>query len=271
MRTFPALVLALFLPVLPALAQKTTPGLPPVASGLPEPSAQAQKTPSGLVSEVLGAGKGAQRPGPQDYVTVQYTIWTADGRLFESTAAKDGPILLPLDRVMKGLAEGVQLMVEGERRRLWIPAELGFPAGKGLPSGRLVLEVELLATDPPPTQAPADVAQAPADALVTRSGLAYRVLRKGTGTGHPGRSDRVSVHYSGWTTDGKLFDSSVLKRTPASFQVNEVIKGWTEGLRLMVKGDKLRFWIPEKLAYRGEQGKPAGMLVFDVELLTFWP
>ena len=191
--------------------------------------------------------------------------------MFDDTRTKDGSVLLPVDRIMKGMAEGIQLMAEGERRRLWVPAELGFPAGKGLPAGRLMVEVELLAMDPPPTQAPADVAAPGADALVLRSGLSYQVLRKGTGTTHPGRGDNVTVHYSGWTTDGKLFDSSVLRRTPATFRVGEVIKGWTEGLRLMVKGDKLRFWIPEKLAYQGEAGKPAGTLVFDVELIAFWP
>ena len=77
----------------------------------------------------------------------------------------------------------------------------------------------------------------------------------------------MTVHYSGWTTDGKLFDSSVTRGKPATFGLDQVIKGWTEGLQLMVEGEKRRFWIPEKLAYGGKAGNPAGMLVFDVELL----
>jgi peptidylprolyl isomerase len=75
------------------------------------------------------------------------------------------------------------------------------------------------------------------------------------------------VHYSGWTTDGKMFDSSVLRGNPASFGLDGVISGWTEGLQLMVEGEKTRFWIPAKLAYGHEKGKPQGMLVFDIELI----
>jgi FKBP-type peptidyl-prolyl cis-trans isomerase len=79
----------------------------------------------------------------------------------------------------------------------------------------------------------------------------------------------VKVHYSGWTTDGKLFDSSVMRDEAIVFPLNRVIPGWTEGVQLMVEGEKRRLWIPAKLAY-GESpppGAPAGMLVFDVELL----
>jgi FKBP-type peptidyl-prolyl cis-trans isomerase len=75
------------------------------------------------------------------------------------------------------------------------------------------------------------------------------------------------VHYSGWTTDGKMFDSSAASGEPASFALNEVIAGWTEGLQMMVEGEKRRFWIPESLAYKGRSGSPQGMLVFDVELI----
>ena len=80
----------------------------------------------------------------------------------------------------------------------------------------------------------------------------------------------VEVHYSGWTTDGKLFDSSVKRGIPATFPLNGVIPGWTEGLQLMKVGQRMRFWIPGKLAYGdtpSRPGAPAGTLVFDVELL----
>jgi len=89
---------------------------------------------------------------------------------------------------------------------------------------------------------PADVAAAPAGAEKTASGLASKVLTKGTGTAHPGERDEVSVHYSGWTLDGKMFDSSVQRGSPTSFPLNGVIKGWTEGLQLMVEGEKRRFF-----------------------------
>jgi peptidylprolyl isomerase len=115
--------------------------------------------------------------------------------------------------------------------------------------------------------APPDVAAPPADAIRSPSGLASKVLTPGTGTRHPRPNSRVRVHYTGWTTDGKMFDSSVANGQPISFGLDEVIAGWTEGVQMMVEGETRRFWIPENLAYKGQPGSPAGMLVFDVELL----
>lgn len=115
--------------------------------------------------------------------------------------------------------------------------------------------------------APADVAAPPADATVTTTGLASRSLAAGTGTRRPGPRSRVLVHYSGWTTDGRMFDSSVSRGEPIAFGLHQVISGWTEGVQLMVEGEKRRFWIPEELAYGGQPGAPEGMLVFDVELI----
>ena len=116
--------------------------------------------------------------------------------------------------------------------------------------------------------APDDVAAPPEDVQKSDSGLASKVLVKGSGSEHPTTTSTVTVHYTGWTTDGKMFDSSVVRGQTASFPLNRVIKGWTEGLQLMVVGEKRRFWIPADLAY-GENGRVPGMLVFDVELLEF--
>ena len=128
-----------------------------------------------------------------------------------------------------------------------------------------------LATHAQPTmpETPSDVKAPPADAAKTASGLASKVLQEGKGTKKPGPTDEVTVHYSGWTTDGKLFDSSVQRGETISFPLNGVIKGWTEGLQLMVEGEKRRLWIPGKLAYGDSPppGAPAGTLVFDVELI----
>ena len=76
------------------------------------------------------------------------------------------------------------------------------------------------------------------------------------------------MHYTGWTTDGKMFDSSVSRGQAATFPLDQVIPGWTEGVQLMVEGEKTRFWIPQRIAYDGQQGMPAGTLVFDVELVA---
>jgi FKBP-type peptidyl-prolyl cis-trans isomerase len=120
----------------------------------------------------------------------------------------------------------------------------------------------------PDLSAPPDVEAPPADAEVTQTGLASKLLVAGTGTLHPGPTDRVRVHYTGWQTDGTRFDSSVARGMPSEFGLNGVIVGWTEGLQLMVEGEKRRFWIPEELAYRGAPNRPSGMLVFDVELIA---
>jgi hypothetical protein len=119
----------------------------------------------------------------------------------------------------------------------------------------------------PMPKAPADVAGPPADAEITKSGVASKVLSKGDGGKKPVESDVVTVHYSGWTTDGKAFDSSVARGRPATFPLKRVIPGWREGVQLMTVGEERRFWIPEHLAYKGKAGAPQGMLVFDVELL----
>jgi peptidylprolyl isomerase len=117
------------------------------------------------------------------------------------------------------------------------------------------------------TKAPPDVAAPPADAVRTPSGLASKVLTPGTGTHHPRPNSQVRVHYTGWTTDGQMFDSSLTSGEPIAFGLNEVIPGWTEGVQLMVEGEKRRFWIPAKLAYEGAPSKPQGTLVFDIELI----
>jgi len=85
-----------------------------------------------------------------------------------------------------------------------------------------------------------------------------------------GATSNVTVHYTGWTTDGKMFDSSVVRGEPSTFPLDKVIKGWTEGVQMMVVGEKRRFWIPANLAYgdNPRPGAPKGMLVFDVELLS---
>lgn len=238
----------------------------PAPADVAAPPADAEVTESGLASKVLEAGGGGLHPGPNDLVVVHYTGWTTDGKMFDSSVARGKPVRLPLDRVIMGWTEGVQLMVEGETRRLWIPEELAYAGREDRPQGMLVFDIELEKVVSFP-DAPADVAGPPADAEVTKSGLASMVLQPGSGLEHPKAKNTVVVHYNGWTTDGELFDSSVLKGQKLRIALRQVIKGWTEGIQLMVEGEKRRFWIPANLAYAGVEGKPQGMLVFDVELL----
>jgi peptidylprolyl isomerase len=156
-------------------------------------------------------------------------------------------------------------------------ATVDTPKAAAAPSA-MPVRPSATASAPPPRPAPTpqpappvpeDVKAAPKTAKKTASGLAYRVLKPGTGAS-PSATDRVTVHYSGWTTDGKMFDSSVTRGEPTTFPLNGVIKGWTEGVQLMKVGEKTRFWIPGELAYGDKPtrpGAPAGMLVFDIELI----
>jgi len=376
----------------PAVEPKEEPAQPQPEKKMPEvPSdvaaapADAEKTASGLASKILKPGTGDKKPAAADTVTVHYTGWTTDGKQFDSSVERGQPASFPLNGVIKGWTEGLQLMVEGEKRRFWIPEELAYGPkveGSPRPGGMLCFDVELLgiqtapeAAKPPegtektasgvaykvikkgegekpgadnivtfhftgktmegqivqdsrsqpappsvpldklppelgevlvgmatgeqrtcwlpeasipgglivadielvsfkaPAPAPAvpeDVAAAPADAEKTESGLASKVLKAGEGKVKPKASDTVKVHYTGWETDGKMFDSSLTRGEPTQFPLAGVIPGWTEGLQLMVVGEKRRFWIPEGLAYGPKQegaGRPGGMLCFDVELL----
>jgi FKBP-type peptidyl-prolyl cis-trans isomerase len=363
-----------------AAKQKTI--MPETPADVAAAPADAVKTESGLASKVLKAGTGDKKPTAADTVTVHYSGWTTDGKMFDSSLTRGEPTSFPLAGVIKGWTEGLQLMVVGEKRRFWIPEGLAYGpvvAGSGRPGGMLCFDVELLAIKeapkppadtqktaggvaykiskegagekpgadqivtfhftaktmdgqmvqdsrtqaappsvpldklppelgeligemkggeqrtcwlpepqapggfivadielisfkaaPPAPAVPEDVAAAPADATKTESGIAHKVLTAGNGKEKPKAADTVKVHYSGWTTDGKMFDSSVTRGEPTEFPLNGVIKGWTEGVQLMVVGEKRRFWIPEGLAYGPVvpgSGRPGGMLVFDIELL----
>ena len=109
------------------------------------------------------------------------------------------------------------------------------------------------------------------DVIETSSGLQYQVLQKGTENEHPSANTTVKVHYHGMLLDGTVFDSSVERDEPISFPLNRVIKGWTEGVQLMVVGDKFKFFIPSELGYGNRAtGKitSGSLLIFEVELLA---
>ncbi|MES2982585.1 MAG: FKBP-type peptidyl-prolyl cis-trans isomerase [Verrucomicrobiota bacterium] len=363
-------------------AAKPETKMPETPADVAAAPADAVKTKTGLASKVLQAGTGDKKPTASDEVTVHYSGWTTDGKMFDSSMKRGEPATFPLGQVIAGWTEGLQLMVAGEKRRFWIPEDLAYGPvvpGSGRPGGMLCFDVELIsikeapkppadtkqtaggvaykiikegagekpASDqvitfhfsaktmegevmqdshkessaptapldklpkelgelfadmkagevrqcwlpesripggfvvadlelisfkaaPPAPEVPKDVAAAPADALKTESGIAHKVITEGKGKDKPKAEDTVKVHYSGWTTDGKMFDSSITRGEPTSFGLNQVIKGWTEGVQLMVVGEKRRFWIPEGLAYGPVvpgSDRPGGMLVFDIELL----
>jgi len=240
-----------------------TPG-PKPPENVAAPTPDAQTTKDGLASKVLTPGTGKVHPTANDGVRVNFSTWQRDGRLIDSS--RDKPAVRPVSGFFDGWGEGLQQMVVGEKRMLWVPASLGpkgRPGGPPTPDVSVVVELLEILSGP---KTPADVKAIPKDAIVEKNGLASKILTKGTGTAHPGTTNSVTVQYAGWTTDGKMFDSSYARGEPATFGVTGVIPGWTQVLELMVEGEKRRVWIPEELAYKGQPGQPQGMLVFEVEL-----
>jgi peptidylprolyl isomerase len=240
------------------------------------PPKGAKRTKSGLASKVLKKGKGKSRPGKFDTATMNYTGWTPEGRKFDSSETYGQAMVVPLNRTIFGFSEGVRLMVAGEKRRLWIPAKLAYgEKGSGTetaprqPLGDLVFDVELVSFEKAPElpTAPKDVGQIPADATRSESGLAWRVLENGTGSDRPMDTSVVEIEYTAWTADGAVFESSVLRGGSDTVGISTLVPGWTEGMKLMVEGERRLFWIPEGLAYQGQPHRPAGMLVVDVTLV----
>ncbi|MEM1296502.1 MAG: FKBP-type peptidyl-prolyl cis-trans isomerase [Verrucomicrobiota bacterium] len=229
----------------------------------PKPPEGTEKTKGGVAYKIVKDGEG-ESPGPDQIVTFHFTGKTMEGQLVQDSRSSGEPPTVPLDKLPPELSELFTQMSTGEQRTCWLP-------DSRMPGGFIVADIELVSFKdaPPPPTVPDDVAAAPKDAEKTDSGLAHKLVSAGEGKEKPASTDTVKVHYSGWTPDGEMFDSSVVRGEPSEFPLNGVIKGWTEGLQLMVVGEKRRFWIPADLAY-GENpggGRPGGMLVFDVELL----
>jgi len=241
--------------------------IPPPPDVAAAPS-DAEKTASGLVSKRLQAGTGSEHPEEQDSVTVRYTGWTTDGKMFDTSTRRDEPTKLALRGVIKGWTEGLKLMVVGEKRRFWIPKELAYGDEPDKPKGTLVFDVELVAIEkgPKPIAAPPDVAAAPADAQRTASGIAWKILTAGAGA-RPRPSDAVRMHYTAWSVDGKMMDSTVARGAPLTLWLDNGPPGLKEALPLMQVGEKRRFWFPKSLVVHEGEGPAGDVVCFDIELL----
>ncbi len=251
-----------------APAAPQAPAAIPAPPDVAAPPADARRTPSGLASKVITPGTGTEHPTASSVVRVHYTGWTTDGQMFDSSVTRGEPTQFPLNGVIPGWTEGVQLMVVGEKRRFWIPVELAYNNRPGAPAGMLVFDVELLGIIAPPTT-PSDVAAPPRNAECAENRLCSRVLTPGRGGERPGETSVVTVELDGWTTDGQMFDSSAMRGEPARFPLDRVtLPGLAQGIRLMTVGEKRRLWIPQELAFANNPRAPQGMLVFDVTLVS---
>jgi len=248
---------------------------PAIPDNVAKPPDNAVALPSGTKLVVVRPGTGKDKVRQFDTVTFNYTAWDGDGRMIDTTEQRNRTVTAPPYKQSAAMSEMLTALVAGERGRFWVDSEKMTNGGKPLPGvqkGVLCYEVEIVSAvkaehEPPPS--PPDVAKPPDGVKKSPKGVFYRVLQAGSGKDprHPAPTDSVKVHYTGWTTDGRMFDSSMLRGEPATFGLQGVVAGWTDGIPMMTVGDRVRFWIPEALAYKGAPGKPAGMLVFDVELL----
>jgi FKBP-type peptidyl-prolyl cis-trans isomerase len=229
-------------------------------------------TASGLKYRIL---RKSDKPKPKatSTVKVHYKGWLDSGKVFDSSYERGESIEFPLNGVIKGWTEGMQLVGEGGMIELEIPHELGYGERGSPPEipGKSTLHflVELLEVQKPLEPGAVD-ADAPEEFTETKSGLKYRIRRQGAGP-KPKATTTIKVHYRGWLDGGKVFDSSYDRREPVEFPLNRVIKGWGEGMQLIGKGGMIELEIPYELAY-GEEGRPPvipekARLHFIVELL----
>lgn len=248
---------------------------------------------NGMQYEILTDATGI-KPKKTDKVKTHYHGTLINGDVFDSSVERGKPIDFPLSNVIKGWQEGIPLMSIGAKYRFYIPQELAYglqsPSAK-IPAGStLIFEVELLDIPVPPApvvQPESDLQKnlaagkaflaenAKKDGVVTLpSGLQYLVIIEGSGP-KAMLTDRVKVHYHGTLIDGTVFDSSVNRGTTSTFGVNQVVKGWQEGIPLMSAGAKYRLFIPSHLAYgtrgSGAKIKAGATLIFDVELFEINP
>jgi peptidylprolyl isomerase len=237
---------------------------------------KAKKTDSGILFEVLEEGTGRATTA-DDGVAFKFAVWNTDGDLIVCDAVFGGLLggqvkALRLGRLeLRFLKEAALLMKVGSKVLFKVPPSLCFgarPVHPKLPgSSTTIWRLELVKIN----EVPKFDAEKVGKGETTESGLVYLVIEEGEGES-PKRTDTVKVHYTGWLTDGRMFDSSHARGDPAVFPLNRVIPGWTEGVALMKPGAKYLFTIPGKLAYgrRPPPGSvigPDATLVFLVELI----
>lgn len=257
----------------------------------PTEAADIQTTESGLQYVVLREGEAdGVSPGPRDEVSVLYEGRLTDGTVFDSAYERGVTSSFPVNRVIPGWTEGLQLMSVGDQFMFYIPAEIAYgdqprPGGLIKPGDDLVFQVELKevvkAPEPRPTDTEAWAKFTPWNSELpevqkTGSGLEYVILASGDETGvSPQGGEYVAVFYEGrLDAGGDVFDSAFQRGEAAMFPANRVIPGWVEALQLMKPGDRWLVHVPGNLAY-GPRGNgpipPNAALNFEVELMDVLP
>lgn len=228
----------------------------------------------------LTAGTGG-RPGRNDLVSIHLDGWRLSGETFASSRARHRPIQQSLSMMAPGVVAAIMTMQKGETAMIWVPSAVGYLDAPAGPPEDLVYRIELVDFEAAPATPP-DVAGPPANATRTKSGLATVVLTPGTGKVHPRDHDGVTYHYTGWSSTGRIFDSSELRKRPKSTPMYREWRGLEEALALMVVGERRRVWLPrtpgatptnqpaDSLVLE-QPGLPPGTLCFELALIDIQP
>lgn len=231
------------------------------------PPTAAKHHASGLVTQRLVEGTGAEHPDGNDFVIVHFELWSPDGEKFQSSYDHGKPGEFPLGKIFPAWSEGIQMMVEGEKRRLWIPAELAPPNPKSGPKGAVICDMELVSFRSVPNL-PKGGTTPPPGTPSTSFGVYSVTLEKGkeeevdTGIG-------AMANFTLWTQNGKMQDSTALRNRPTFFLYDRVMAPFGDILKQMAIGEKRRIWIPGNVANGQWVGSPKGMLIFELELIKF--
>ena len=225
----------------------------------------------GLKYVELEAGTNQPVDESQTIVRSKARIWV-DG---EQQAKDDGDNLdatNPYDLEVSHpfLSEILRASSTGGRYLWWVDGEQISEGTSGFEAKDTMIDITIVDRVAPIT-APTDVVAIPTYATISEDGIGYYLLSEPTTGAHPTLADDIKVHYTGWQTDGTMFDSSVLREQPAIFPLGRLIDGWQKAVPLMRVGERARIWIPGNLAYDLRENRPhapKGMLVFDVELIS---
>lgn len=245
-------------------------GLAPSLEELKTPPADAQRLASGLVTKVIVPGTGEEHPDSNDLVAVHFIGWTPTGQEFRNSYTADKHGVFNLQEVFPGWSEGIQKMVVGEKRRLWIPSHLGPQNPRSGPPGASIFDVELLGIKPVPN-APARVDRPIDGAEATGSGAYTKLLEAGSGEVQPDFDSVALLEYHVWTSDGEIFDSTLSRGRPTAFPLDKILPAFADAIQLMVEGEKRYIWIPGSLAEGQWPGNPQGALTFEVRLVRILP
>jgi FKBP-type peptidyl-prolyl cis-trans isomerase len=231
-----------------------------------------QVSASGLASAVLVQGTGANKPGIDDNVKVHYSGWTADGRLFDSSENSGTAPTVAVNGVISGWTEALQGMVEGEKRRIWIPGNLAFgKSGKpGRPAGDLIYDLQLLRIEPAfqLPKAPENLTTPPSGAVLETNGIKWVKLENGRGNRHLVDVSQIGLHFTIWHANGEIAATTRHSNQARSYKIEELPLSLREIVKSMHEGESRRLWLPENPTPPGPTRLilPKGKAVMDILL-----